>query len=400
MIYQLNVRRTGQIVEMDEYTTAVRVADFAVLLAAATNTCWRHWFTSRADAIEGVAVRVRSSMIRGNARAVVGVIASDDWVAGSSWPACYSKTCVWEDVEDVVSSTGVGVSSTGVGILEHTGVKIDATRVCPYTPGPWEKRGMSTSDICLARVTQTQRRLSAIEFTTELISVVDAIFDSSTCPSAHLALVLVQCFNMLQLEFTPRGQGIRTLVFPSSNIIEVGYVDRCRWIRLFNVSKDSQPFRRLAKVDLIFIWWVAFIILVLALVHYPTASIIQRSGEAFIEGLAHDIQRHNYLAKKKSLFFDVPDVIWDIKEKINFWEYMQNNIYSWAKFVEDHGKILSELVLVTGFHKTSYWACEIRSEHGWAQSEDYAALRPQMWWRTKRWVGGKYIYGCDGKGWL
>jgi hypothetical protein len=42
--------------------------------------------------------------------------------------------------------------------------------------------------------------------------------------------------------------------------------------------------------------------------------------------------------------------------KIKIWEYMQSNIYSWVKFVEDHGNTLSELVLVTGFHKTSYWA--------------------------------------------
>jgi hypothetical protein len=49
--------------------------------------------------------------------------------------------------------------------------------------------------------------------------------------------------------------------------------------------------------------------------------------------------------------------IWDVKEKRKFREYMINNIDSWVKFAEDDDKFMPDLVLVTGFHKTSHWAC-------------------------------------------
>jgi hypothetical protein len=71
-----------------------------------------------------------------------------------------------------------------------------------------------------------------------------------------------------------------------------------------------------------------------------------------------------------------------VEEKRLFAEYMRDSLPSCVRFVKDYGKTMSNLVLVTGVHKTSSWTCaalESPDEMAWELKLKAAYGEASIW---------------------
>ncbi|KAF8502395.1 hypothetical protein JB92DRAFT_3145982 [Gautieria morchelliformis] len=171
----------------------------------------------------------------------------------------------------------------------------------------------------------------------------------------------------------PEYKGFAPWLPGSVNIAEVGYVARGKWIRLFDASKEPGDDRnRLGIPDNYYPLVIGEVDRNTLCDARPFARECGRALQYEIKAsgdmpLTHSNGQYLFKSPKRDGAILVPRDIesQDVLEKSRFMEYIRGNCASWLDFANvKHSRCLRliDLVLVTGWHKTSSWACAAFSD--------------------------------------